>query len=131
MDQNNLGWQCYTEWLLLLFGMFCVSTYLPQHHANQGLNSNELSTILTLQDLERSRSLWPHVGPGYCSCGVRGYCSWAHVYCLSGARVLFKWGPRTIQVGPAYKIYLIIFYIKNYMILYTAFTCSSSTVCIL
>ena len=45
-----------------------------------------------------------------------GYCSWAHVYCLSGAtyyssgaRVLFKWGPRTIQVGPAYKIYLIIF----------------------
>jgi len=58
---------------------------------------------------------------------------WAHIL-FKWARLLFKWGPRGpvyYSVGPAYKIYLIIFHIKNNIILYTAFTYSSPTVCIL
>ena len=92
-------------------------------------NWQKLSTILTLQDLERSRSLWPHVGPGYCSCGS-GVLFMGHVYCSSGP-AYYSSGAAYYSSGAAYKIYLIIFYIKNNMILYTAFTCSSSTVCIL
>ena len=53
-----------------------------------------------------------------------------HVYCLSGP-AYYSSGAAYYSSGAAYKIYLIIFYIKNNMILYTAFTCSSSTVCIL
>ena len=77
-----------------------------------------LSTILTLQDLERSRSLWPHVG------GPGVLFMWGpvlfmgHVYCSSGP-AYYSSGAAYYSSGAAYKIYLIIFYIKNNMILYT------------